>query len=79
MKCAEIVWSHDEARKALVACIEDADGYEWTASIQYEPYAIRPRLITTLICRSAGRMLSTATLSSVEEAQAWCYQKLRLE
>jgi hypothetical protein len=79
MKRAEIIWFHDETSKAVVACIEDTDGHEWMASIQHEHYTIRPRLITTLICRSAGHLLSTATLSSVEEAQAWCYQKLQLE
>jgi hypothetical protein len=79
MRSSSIVWSHDSARHALVALIEDAKGRAWSASIQSEPNLPRPRLTTTLFSRAAGEWLSTVMLSSVEEAQAWCEQRLQLE
>ena len=79
MTRSAIVWSHDSARHALVALIEDAKGRAWTASIQSAPNLPRPRLTITLVSRAAGEWLSTVMPASVEEAQAWCEQQLQLE
>jgi hypothetical protein len=79
MTSTEFVWSHDVARNALVAAIEDTNGREWTAGIQGDPNTPHPRLNTEVFCRAAGEWLSTRLPSSLEEAQAWCYPKLQLE
>jgi hypothetical protein len=78
MKRSQVVWSRETAGNAVVAHIKDADGREWTATIQEEPYRFGSRLVATLACPSAGRILSTNTQSSLEEAQEWCYRMLQL-
>jgi hypothetical protein len=71
----EIRWTQDWSQNALVAHIEDADGSMWIARIQREAQ----RIIATLICRSAGRYISTNMLSSLREAQEWCYETVGAE
>ena len=78
MKRSQVVWSREAAGNAITARIEDAAGHVWTASIQEEPYRFGKRSVATLTCRPIGRILSTNTQSSLEEAQAWCYQVLQL-
>jgi hypothetical protein len=79
MKRSEALWSRDTARNTTVAILVDADGREWAASINNDPSVIRPRFVTNLVCRSEGRLISTALPPSLEAAQEWCYSQLGLE
>jgi hypothetical protein len=79
MTRVDIVWSHDAERNAVIACIEDTDGFAWTAVIQSEPYKLYARVVVTLFCRARGRLLSTNSAASLEEAQNWCCQMLEIE
>jgi hypothetical protein len=76
MQRAEIVWTYDDARQAMVAHIDDAEGRAWTATIQPEPFGFGSRIVAVLICRPAGRVYSTNTRASVEDAKQWCYETL---
>jgi hypothetical protein len=84
MKRSEVVWSQAIAPvgkpSLLSATITNKDGLEWMVAITHEPYSTGGgRLSVTLTCRSAGRMNSTNTLKSVDEAQEWCYKTLGAE
>jgi hypothetical protein len=79
MKHSAVVWTDDGTETTLVARIDDANGQAWTAIIQLEPYGLPGRIVANLICRSAGRYLSTSTSASLEEAKQWCQRTLQLE
>lgn len=84
MKRSEIVWAQATASVGkpplLRATITDKDSVEWLATITHEPYsAAGGRLTVTLLCRSAGRMNSTSAITSINEAQEWCYQTLGID
>ena len=78
MKRSQVVWAREAAGNVLVAWIEDANEQMWIATIQEEPYRFGTRLVTTLTCPAAGRILSTNTQPSLEQAQEWCYHTLDL-
>jgi hypothetical protein len=82
MKRSEVAWETTSRQDlpCLTATLIDKDGLEWKATIIVEPPRLHGATVsTTLICRTAGRVLSTKMERSIITAQEWCYETLGIE
>jgi hypothetical protein len=83
MERPDVVWTQPTSRgdrQILSAVIQDKDRNTWEATITSEPYAAGVNKLTVnLFCRTAGRLQSTNTVGTIDDAKSWCYTTLGME
>ena len=78
MSHAHIQWVPTASPGELRATIQDASGRTWNVTVQRNAAAFgRPDLMTaTMICAAAGMLKSTNRLTTLTDAENWCYEEL---
>ena len=73
-------WIQAKGKEEWLATIVDTLGQVWEATISRNTTAAsRYNMFgATVVCRTAGRMLSNSICPTLAEAQAWCSTALNL-
>ena len=78
MSHAHIQWAPTATPGEWRATIQDASGRTWKVTVQRNAAAFgRTDLMTaTMICAAAGMLKSTNRLTTLTDAENWCYEEL---
>jgi len=78
MSRASIQWVPTATPGEWCATIQDAVGRTWNVTVRRNAAAFgrTDRMIVTMICAAAGALKSTNRLTTLTDAENWCYAEL---
>ncbi len=78
MSHASIQWAPTATPGEWRATIQDASGRTWNVTVQNNTAALgrADRMTATMIGAAAGALKSTNQLTTLTDAQNWCYAEL---